>query len=251
MLNCGYDRLVSIVTESGVKTVSCDARRRDFRTVSNGFFVCGSLLQKGPVELKTEPPAMRASRSQKKQMVIMFTGVVFISLAPLSLILSTVPKMTPEGWFQQVLLFVLSLSFSVVAGLALVGYLFFSSKRAAAVYLLVCVGAGVAVCFYPGIFQLAAGTTEVTGQFEKVERSKKKDQYWLSPQSKVVTKRRVRKYDEIHFRSLSGEPVGVKLIRADAERLLAAKEEAGSQQNFRVVYLKQLKRLISVEVANP
>ncbi len=181
----------------------------------------------------------------------MFTGVVFVALAPVTPILSTVPEMAPESWFQQVLLFVLSLWFLVAAGLALIGLPFLSSRKARAVYTLICFGVGFGVCFYPGIYQLAAGASEVTGQLERVEKSTKHDRYWISPQSKVVTKRRVRKYDDVHFESLSGEPVSVKLIRADAERLLAAKEDAEWRQNLRVVYLKQLKRLVSVESANP
>lgn len=45
--------------------------------------------------------------------------------------------------------------------------------------------------------------------------------------------------------------MSVKLIRSDAERFLAMVKEAGSKRPLNVVYLKHLKRLVSVAVANP
>jgi len=199
----------------------------------------------------TKPQSGNVQGAGKARVLIMFVGVVLVSLAPLTLILSTVPEMTPEGWFTRVLVFVILLCFLVTAGLALMGIPFISSNKARCIYLLACLGVGIGVSFYPGICQLAAGEVEMIGQIEQVVESAAKDGFWISQQSKTVTKRRVRKYDVVEFQSSSGEPVSVKLIRADVVRLLAKAKEAGEKRALRVVYLKYLKRLVLVEVANP
>ena len=191
-----------------------------------------------------------ARSADKKRLISILVGAVLVSLSPLALIFSTVPEMTPERWVSWVVAFLLVLWVFLGAGLALIVCPFVASRKWRIRSLLVCIVVATSVA-YPWICQLIVGEEEVTGQIEGIVRSTAKDWYMTSPQTHSLRKQSMRKYDVIQFRLSSGSLVTVKLIRADVERLLALSKESGGKQDLRVVYLKPLKRLVLVEVANP
>lgn len=187
----------------------------------------------------------------KKRLVMLLVGAVLVALSPLALILSTVPKMTPESWVSWVVAFLLVLWMSLAAGLSLIVCPYVASRKWRRRSLLVCVVVATGVSFYPAVIQLIAGEAEVVGWIAGVDYSKDKDGFRLNAHLKDTTEFRIRHYDVVRFQSSSGSSAKVKLIRADVEYLLSVAKEGDDRQELEVVYLKYLKRLLKVRPANP
>lgn len=193
----------------------------------------------------------RVYSTDKKRLVSLLVGAVLVSLSPLALILSTVPEMTPESWVSWVVAFLLVLWVSLAAGLALIVCPYVAARKWRVRSLLVCVVVATGVCIYPGGIQLFTGESEVVGWIEGVDYSKSKDGFRVNAHLKNTTEFRIRHYDVVRFQSSSGSSAKVKLIRSDVVHLLSVAEEAGQKQELKVIYLKQLKRLLKVNPANP
>ncbi|MDF1741056.1 MAG: hypothetical protein P1U86_17975 [Verrucomicrobiales bacterium] len=186
--------------------------------------------------------------SSKAALVSILSGATLLAFAAMTPVILALPGLNPENWTIRVGAFVLSLWFFVTVGLALIVSPMVPGGSSRVKAIALCVGMGIGVCFYPGIYQLMVGPSELTGSIEEVVLSRGSDGFRVNPESRTVTKHSSRKFDKIRFETDSAEKVTISLLRSHADRVIAAAE---GEVAVEVLYLRYLRRLLDVRPANP